>query len=72
MFLSRCPAKYNTQCWTWPWRSRWAGTLGVASGVLRAQPGGFELVASDPTVLRLVATLAEDVDAALAMLGIHA
>jgi hypothetical protein len=40
--------------------------------VLRAQPGGFELMASDPTVLRLVATLAEDVDAALAVLGIHA
>lgn len=33
---------------------------------------GFELVASDPTVSRLVATLAEDVDAALAMLSIHA
>jgi hypothetical protein len=29
-------------------------------------------MASDPTVLRLVATLAEDVDAALAVLGIHA
>ena len=35
-------------------------------GVLRAQPGVFGLVASDPTVSRLIATLAEDPDGALA------
>ncbi len=34
--------------------------------VLRAQPGVFGPVASDPTVSRLVARLAADVDAALA------
>jgi len=34
--------------------------------VLRAQPGVFGLVASDPTVSRLIARLAEDADAALA------
>lgn len=34
--------------------------------VLRAQPGVFGLVASDPTVSRLIATLAKDADAALA------
>ena len=33
--------------------------------VVRAQPGLFGPVASDPTVSRLVATLAGDVDAAL-------
>lgn len=37
-------------------------------GVLRAQPGLFGLVASDSTVSRLVATLAEDVEAALAVM----
>jgi hypothetical protein len=37
--------------------------------VLRAQPGVFGLVASDPTVSRLVATLAADVDAALGAIG---
>jgi hypothetical protein len=34
--------------------------------VLRAQPGVFGPVASDPTVSRLIARLAEDADAALA------
>jgi hypothetical protein len=34
-------------------------------GVLRAQPGVFGSVASDPTVSRLIKTLAGDVDAAL-------
>src|SRR5215203_2548308 len=34
--------------------------------VLRAQPGVFGPVASDPTVSRLIATLAKDADAALA------
>ena len=34
--------------------------------VLRAQPGVFGLVASDPTVSRLLARLARDADAALA------
>ena len=33
--------------------------------VLRAQPGVFGLVASDPTVSRLIARLAEDPDGAL-------
>jgi Transposase DDE domain group 1 len=41
------------------------GDCAADIGVLRAQPGVFGLVASDPTVSRLVATLAEDVDAAL-------
>ena len=34
--------------------------------VLRAQPGVFGPVASDPTVSRLITTLAKDADAALA------
>ena len=37
--------------------------------LLRAQPGVFGLVASDPTVSRLIATLAEDADAALAAIS---
>jgi hypothetical protein len=37
--------------------------------VLRAQPGVFGLVASDPTVSRLVARLATDADAALAAIN---
>jgi Transposase DDE domain group 1 len=41
------------------------GDCGADIAVLRAQPGVFGLVASDPTVSRLVATLAGDVDAAL-------
>lgn len=38
-------------------------------GMLRAQPGLFGVVASDPTVSRLVATLAEDVENALAAIA---
>jgi hypothetical protein len=38
-------------------------------GVLRAQPGLFGVVASDPTVSRLVATLAQDVENALAAIA---
>jgi hypothetical protein len=38
-------------------------------GLLRAQPGVFGVVASDATVSRLIATLAEDVDQALAAIG---
>jgi hypothetical protein len=38
-------------------------------GVLRAQPGVFGPVASDPTVSRLIARLAADTDAALAAIG---
>jgi hypothetical protein len=41
------------------------GDCGADIAVLRAQPGVFGLVALDPTVSRLVATLAGDVDAAL-------
>jgi hypothetical protein len=41
------------------------GDCAADIGVLRAQPGVFGLVTSDPTVSRLVATLADDVDAAL-------
>jgi hypothetical protein len=41
------------------------GDCAADIGVLRAQPGVFGLVASDPTVSRLVATLAGDADAAL-------
>jgi len=38
--------------------------------VLRAQPGVFGRIASDPTVSRLIATLAADADAALAAINI--
>jgi hypothetical protein len=41
------------------------GDCAADIAVLRAQPGVFGLVASDPTVSRLVTTLAGDVDAAL-------
>ena len=41
------------------------GDCAADVAVVRAQPGVFGLVASDPTVSRLVATLAGDVDAAL-------
>ncbi|HEX8758672.1 MAG TPA: IS1380 family transposase [Pseudonocardiaceae bacterium] len=41
------------------------GDCAADVAVLRAQPGVFGLVASDPTVSRLIATLAGDVDAAL-------
>ena len=37
--------------------------------VLRAQPGVFGPVASDPTVSRLIATLADDADHALAAIS---
>jgi len=37
--------------------------------VLRAQPGVFGLVASDPTVSRLIARLATDADASLATIA---
>ena len=37
--------------------------------VLRAQPGVFGLVASDPTVSRLITRLAEDADGALAAIS---
>ena len=45
----------------------WDAAADVA--VLRAQPGVFGLVASDPTVSRLIARLATDADAALATLA---
>jgi Transposase DDE domain group 1 len=38
--------------------------------VLRAQPGVFGPVASDPTMSRLIARLAKDADAALAAIGV--
>ena len=38
--------------------------------VLRAQPGVFGLVASDPTVSRLVARLAQDADRAVAAINV--
>jgi hypothetical protein len=41
------------------------GDCAADIAVVRAQPGVFGLVASDPTVSRMVATLARDVDAAL-------
>ena len=41
------------------------GDAAADIAVLRAQPGVFGPVASDPTVSRLIATLAEDVDATL-------
>jgi hypothetical protein len=45
------------------------GDCAADIGVLRAQPGVFGLVASDPTVSRLVATLAGDVDAVLGVIA---
>lgn len=42
------------------------GDAAADIAVLRAQPGVFGAVASDPTVSRLIARLAEDADAALA------
>ena len=42
------------------------GDAAADIAVLRAQPGVFGPVASDPTVSRLITTLAADVDAALA------
>ena len=42
------------------------GDCAADVAVVRAQPGVFGLVASDPTVSRLIARLAEDVDAAVA------
>jgi DDE family transposase len=41
------------------------GDCAADIAVVRVQPGVFGVVASDPTVSRLVSTLAEDVDAAL-------
>jgi DDE family transposase len=45
------------------------GDCAADIAVARAQPGVFGLVASDPTVSRLVATLARDVEAALGAIG---
>ena len=45
------------------------GDCAADVAVLRAQPGVFGRVASDPTVSRLVTTLAGDVDAALGAIG---
>ena len=53
-------------CWISRSRSRSAGTRPADVAVLRAQPGVFGRLASDPTVSRLIAWLAEDADAALA------
>jgi hypothetical protein len=52
--------------------ARLAGWLPLAAdvAVLRAQSGVFGLVASDPTVSRLIATLAGDVDAALSAIAL--
>lgn len=45
------------------------GDCAADIAVVRAQPGVFGLVASDPTVSRLVAALAGDVEAALGAIG---
>jgi hypothetical protein len=45
------------------------GDCAADIAVARAQPGVFGLVASDPRVSRLVATLARDVEAALGAIG---
>ena len=44
------------------------GDAAADFAVLRAQPGVFGRVASDPTVSRLIATLAQDAEDALAAL----
>jgi hypothetical protein len=45
------------------------GDAAADIAVLRTQPGVFGRVASDPTVSRLIAGLAEDADAALGAIG---
>jgi len=45
------------------------GDAACDMAVLRAQPGVFGRVASDPTVSRLITALAEDADAALAAIS---
>src|SRR5215213_8303695 len=45
------------------------GDAAADIAVLRAQPGVFGAVASDPTVSRLISTLAEDADPALAAIN---
>jgi len=45
------------------------GDAACDMAVLRAEAGVFGLVASDPTVSRLIATLAEDSDGALAVIS---
>ena len=51
-------------CSIWRWRSHWGDCLADLA-LVRAQPQLFGRVASDPTVSRLVATLAADAPAAL-------
>jgi hypothetical protein len=52
------------------WRSRWPWRDCLADlATLRAEPGVFGLVASDPTVSRLTTTLAYDIDITLAALN---
>jgi len=43
-------------CWIWRSRSGWAADVGV----LRAEPGVFGALASDPTVSRMIAAQAAD------------
>ena len=45
------------------------GDCAADIAVVRAQPGLFGAVASDPTVSRLIGTLAADVEAAIAAIG---
>ncbi len=52
-------------CWTWPSRWRWAGDCLADIALLRAEPGVYGRVASDPTVSRTIDALAADVGAAL-------
>jgi hypothetical protein len=55
-------------CWTWR-RGRAGRGRACDVAVLRAQPGVFEPVAWDPTVSRLIATLATDSDSDTAPSG---
>lgn len=57
----------------WRPRSRWAGTVWPMWPRCVPSPSCSATVASDPTISRLIATLADDVDAALsAIRGAHA
>lgn len=56
-------------CWTWPSLSRWGGDCLADIAMLRAEPAVFGTTASDPTVSRTIAMLAQGAPKALAAIG---
>ena len=60
----RCTTRARLS-WTWRSRWRWGGNALANITVLRADPGLYGQVASDPTVSRMTAGLAADTPAAL-------